>query len=620
MNMKNFRHFLWFIALVGLITSCSRDEAAGPQNEASNHVRIGAGINAMTRAASVTIPANHKLRYVLEVWSTGTESTCIYRDEKATTEATAVAFDFVLTEAGNYKALLWADFVPDSETGTPVNTPNKYTHFADHYYVTNSADGLKAVTLAKKGADYVINDDARDAFFSCLPFEKGTGAFAKSVELTRPFGQINVIEKNTDLLAKVGTMTLTYTVPDGFSVETGATTGTANVTPTVSTLPTATDVRKANLFYDFIFAPATGQFTMTGIAMKFTSKDAHVTLPDYTIPANMPVVRNKRTNISGSILTANSNDVKLTVTVSDGWTKPDEEKDLDVASARTILDGCKTSGSGDMAKNYYYTISTAQQLTALSILAKAEAKITGYDNVEASYRVANYELGADIDLENKPWTPIYNFNGNFDGKGHTIRNMNVEIHSTDANKVVRGGLFDIINKKVSNLIVEGKVDVNGKGTCYAGGLCGILAGTIEFCRFNGTVSSATSSSSSTNHAGGIMGHSIGAIPVITGCIANAKVTVSGGQADDSMTGGLAGKIGADNISYSAWNSDPNNGGTSAMVGKNISGEATATNSFTDITGLNALLSDINDGVPASAYVWVAAEGSNYPKLELRTQP
>ncbi len=328
--MKNFRHFLWFIALMGLITSCSQDEAAGPQNEASNRVRIGASIDQalQTRAGSVTIPEKYKLRYILEVWNTEVTPACICRYEKIATNASAVDFDFVLTEAGNYKALLWADFVPDSETGTPVTTPNAYTHFADHYYVTNSADGLKAVTLAKTGADYVINDDARDAFFSCLPIKKETGAFAKSVELKRPFGQINVIEKNTALRDKVASMTLTYKVPQTFNVETGATTGTANVTPTVSSLPTATDVRKANLFYDFIFAPATGQTTLGEIVLQFESNDAHVTLPDYKIPANMPVVRNKRTNISGSILTANSNDVTLTVTVSDGWTQPDEDQDM----------------------------------------------------------------------------------------------------------------------------------------------------------------------------------------------------------------------------------------------------------------------------------------------------
>lgn len=328
MNMKNFRHFLWFIALAGLITSCSQDEAAGPQNDAGNRVRIGANINAVTtRAASVTIPESHKLRYVLEVWDTETAPACIYKEEKTATTA-AVEFDFILSKAGDYKALLWADYVPEDETGTSVNSPNTYTHYKDHYYTTNSADGLKAVALAKTGADYVINDDARDAFFACIPIKKETGAFAKEVELTRPFGQINVIEKNTDLRNYVASMTLTYAVPNIFNVEAGATTGTANVTPAVSALPTATGDRKANLFYDFIFAPATGQTTLGEIVLKFESNDQSISLPDYTIPANMPVERNKRTNISGSILKANSNDAKLSVTVSDTWTTPDEEKDM----------------------------------------------------------------------------------------------------------------------------------------------------------------------------------------------------------------------------------------------------------------------------------------------------
>lgn len=334
--MKKYHLYLWFIALVGLITSCSQDEAAGPQNEASNRVRIGASIDQalQTRAASVTIPENHKLRYVLEVWSTGNVPTLICKYEKIAKDATAVEFTFDLTEAKDYKALLWADFVKD-ETGTKVDATgslNEYTHYADHYYVTNSADGLKAVALAKTGADYVINDDARDAFFSCLPIKKETGAFADNVELKRPFGQINVIEKNTALRDNVASMTLTYNVPQTFNVETGVTAGTADAKPTVSTLPTATDARKANLFYDFIFTPAKGQTTLSEIKLTFTDNDQATNLNDFTIPAYMPVERNKRTNISGSILhtsTVPSTSAKLSVTVSDGWTTGDEDVDFD---------------------------------------------------------------------------------------------------------------------------------------------------------------------------------------------------------------------------------------------------------------------------------------------------
>ena len=333
--MKKYHLYLWIIALVGLMTACSQDEAAGPQNEASNRVRIGTSIDQalQTRAASVTIPENHKLRYVLEVWSTVSTPTCIYRDEKLTSTADAVAFDFTLSEAGDYKALLWADFVSESASTTQVTSPNTYTHYADLHYKTNSETetGLKAVTLAKTGTAYVINDDARDAFFACITIKKETGAFEESVELKRPFGQINVIEKNTELLAKVASMTLSYNVLEQFNVETGSPQGTAAVNPTVTTLPTATADRKANLFYDFIFTPNTGQTLVGSIKLTFADNDQAINLDEFTIPANMPAVRNKRTNISGSILQtsiAPSDGAKLTVTVSDAWTEPDEEKEV----------------------------------------------------------------------------------------------------------------------------------------------------------------------------------------------------------------------------------------------------------------------------------------------------
>lgn len=629
--MKKYHLYLWFIALVGLITSCSRDEAAGPQNEASNHVRIGAGINAMTRAASVTIPANHKLRYVLEVWSTGTESTCIYRDEKATTEATAVAFDFVLTEAGNYKALLWADFVPDSETGTPVNTPNKYTHFADHYYVTNSADGLKAVALAKTGADYVINDDARDAFFSCLPFEKGTGAFADNVELKRPFGQINVIEKNTDLLAKVGTMTLTYAVPNKFNVETSEPTGTADVTPTVSSLPTATDVRKANLFYDFIFAPTTGQTTLGEIALTFESKDAHVTLPDYKIPANMPVVRNKRTNISGSILKANSNDVKLTVTVSDGWTTGDDEQNIDkvsvwdgtypisVEQAKEWLGTETTGGTDENAINHVFTITDARQLAAMHYLwvnrTKLEgAKIPDYKPngesgmVDATYVDASYNLATDINLNEKTWTPMGGlevYNGIFNGQGHTVYGMkcNGDPH--------RAGFIATCLGTIKNLNVKGNIDVNGSGVDH-GGVVGYLGGTIAFCSFQGSIKAISNSTSNTCSAGGVAGFISLKGNVTSSYSVLTHIEATGGL-DTPAKGGITGYLlGAIRGCY--WQKLD---GLNNAYGKRDDYRDPVVedcNQFADAAAANAAVDTMNGYVGDNDYQWQAGTDGSYPVL------
>lgn len=330
--MKKYNLYFWLLALIGVITSCSQDETL-PTATRADRVTIGASINRaiQSRAASVTVPTGHKLRYVLEVWGTGDGATLVHKNEMTATDNTAVNFEFTLETAGKYKALLWADFVVEGAAETSPTSPNAYTHYADNHYTTTS---LKAVALAKMGDDYKVNTESRDAFFATMEIDKETGAYAETVELTRPFGQINIIEKKTDLIAEVGEMTITYNVPQTFNVETGTPENTTvAVNPKVESgqLPTATTDRKANLFYDFIFAPATGQTTLGAINLKFTTPTSTVQLAEFPIPANMPVVRNKRTNISGNILQASvkpSNDAKLTVTVDDTWTTPDEEKEV----------------------------------------------------------------------------------------------------------------------------------------------------------------------------------------------------------------------------------------------------------------------------------------------------
>lgn len=532
--MKKYHLYLWFIALVGLITSCSQDEAAGPQNEASNRVRIGASIDqaVQTRAPSVTIPEKHKLRYVLEVWSTGDTPALICKYEKIATNATAVDFTFELTEAKDYKALLWADFVKD-ETGTKVDATgslNEYTHYADHYYVTNSDNGLKAVALAKTGANYVINDDARDAFYACFPFEKGTGAFADNVELKRPFGQINVIEKNTDLLAKLETMTLTYTVPDGFSVETGATTGTANVESTVSTLPTATDARKANLFYDFIFTLAKGQTTLSEIKLTFTDNDQATDLNDFTIPANMPVERNKRTNISGNILhtsTVPSTSAKLSVTVSDGWTGEAENEEI----PELVWDGTTTSQPAGYVANSpgVVEITSAPEL---AWLAQQSNTFEGY----------TFRLTADIDLNHHEWkpigTPTRNFKGTFDGQHHTVSNLKCTTTS-------EAGLFGYLNgATVQDITVSGSVSfavTSKKG--YLGGIAGqVTKSTITGCTNQCTVSATENGY--LGYVGGIAGYVCtidnGTICTLSGNTNTGNVSTN--RHSSSYAGGIIGYV------------------------------------------------------------------------------
>lgn len=553
--MKKYHLYLWIVALVGLMTACSQDEAAGPQNEASHRVRIGTSINPLqTRAASVNIPANHKLRYVLEVWSTTESPACIHRAEETATTAGAVTFDFTLADVGNYKALLWADFVSTGASETSVTSPNTYTHYADlHYTTTNN---LKTVELLKASGGYVINDEARDAFFACITIQKETGAFEKSVELTRPFGQINVIEKNTDLRAKVATMTLEYNVPDKFDVETGAPSGTTvAVNPTVSTLPTATTARKANLFYDFIFAPATtSQTTLGEMKLTFTSSDQTVTLDDFTIPANMPAVRNKRTNISGSILNTSivpSGSAKLSVTVSDNWEET-TAGDYDVNAL--VWDGTSTSEPAGYSSTSpgEVNITTAAEL----------AWLAKQNNIFRDY---TFKLTADINLNNHEWTPIgstYTFNGTFDGQGHTVSNLKC----TNSQK---GGLFaEIINATVKDVTVSGSVSFNTDNESS------ILGGIVAQVKDNSTITGCTNRCSISTTGDGYQGRVGGIAGYVANQGNNCNFTISNNTNtgnlstngnESSSFGGIIGAATAINSSSITLTGNNYNGGTPSDV-------------------------------------------------------
>lgn len=633
--MKKYHLYLWIIALVGLMTSCSQDETdALPTDTNANRVTLTASLPAdfvqpQPRSRALpTAPAEHKLRCILEVWDTEvTPSLKIRQEICPAAGATEIDFSFELTTTGTYKALLWADYIPTNQetSSKDIAGLTGVSSYGDNYYTTTN--GLKAVEISNTLP--TTYPEAGDAFYTNAEFTKDEKALTiPTVTLTRPFMKLTIAEKNAERFTSCNQVIVRFNTLYKFDVATGNATGTttfglpaANGTRNYGTDITIGGKTCKTLICLYVFANA-ADGTMGDIKLEFTASEEGKSLPAVTIPAGIPLKRNYRVNAAGNLIGEPSSDaVNMTVDINSDWTTPDEEYDPEVAPARTVLDAVKTAGEGDDAKNYHYTIATAEQLAALSTLAKANAVITGCTN--AKYRDANYKLNADINLENKPWTPIADFMGTFDGQGYTISNMNVSITSQSEIYV---GLFEYIKKgetvgTVSNLIVEGEVTVNGGGSCSAGGICGRLGGTIEFCRFNGTVSSTTTDSESRSCAGGIIGNSVGASSIITGCIANAKATISGGKAESSGAGGLAGKINGSKCTYSAWNNDSSEG-TSAMIGKNSSIDGsvgTGNNSFTTINGLNDLLSNINNGVSESTYKWQTGDsGTDYPKLVPRT--
>lgn len=629
--MKKYHLYLWIVALVGLMTSCNQDETdALPTDTNANRVTLTASLPAdfaqpqpQSRALPAA-PANHKIRCILEVWDT--EDTPALKIRKEICPAagdTEIDFSFDLATTGTYKALLWADYISDNQgkTSQDIAGLTGVDSYGDKYYTTTN--GLKEVEIS---TTLPIYPEEGDAFYTNTEFTKDEKALTiPTVTLTRPFMKLTIAEKNAERFASCNQVIARFNTLCKFDVATGNATGTRNYG-----LPAANGHRNygnditiggktcKTLICLYLFANE-ADATMGDIKLEFTSSEQGKSLPTVTIPAGIPLKRNYCVNAAGNLIgEPSSSTVNMTVDINSDWTTPDEEYDTEITPARNILDPKKTEGTGDDAKAYKYTIDTPEELAALSTLAKAEAVITGCTT--AKYRSANYKLSQNINLENEPWTPIANFTGTFDGQGHTISNMKVSITSQSTSTIL-GGLFEILFGTVSNLIVEGEVTVNGGGYCYAGGICGRQASEkIEFCRFNGTVSSTTSDNTSGNYAGGITGSTSG-VPQIIGCIANAKATVSGGKADGSAAGGLAGSIYGPDCTYSAWNNNSSEG-ISAMIGKNADTQnrpGTGNNSFTTISGLNALLSDINAGVSSSTYIWQAGSGgTDYPILVKRT--
>ena len=330
--MKKYHLSLWFIALVGLMTACSQDEAAGPQTYEPTSVTLSASVDRSIQTRAITMPSDCKLRYILEVWTTGESPVLKLRKEELKEDFSGVDFTFNLTDAGDYNALLWADFIQ-----ARVTTPTTQTISGvecDHYQDLNfkTTENLKNIIRTPAGNIPTLHNDA---FCACHPISKKIGAYSDNVQLVRPFGQINIIEKDADALAKVSQTKAVFNVPKGYNVENGMPTSeTEEATKTAAFYPLSGSKNDctANLFYDYIFAPTTGQTTLGEIKLTFTSSDNTLQIGDFTIPANMPVERNKRTNISGHIVSvsdAPNDEAKLSVTISDGWSNDLIEKDSD---------------------------------------------------------------------------------------------------------------------------------------------------------------------------------------------------------------------------------------------------------------------------------------------------
>ena len=318
---------LGLMALIGLFTSCSQDDVSSLPTDQSNSNAVSIGVEmpadfVKTRAAGMpTAPAGHKLRCILEVW-TSDGATKKLRKEQVYTSGNEMTFTFELADLDEYKAVLWADYIDENRAETDGT-------YADKYYKTNDTNqnGLKKVSIIENA--YTYAEDVREAFTGTVTFTKELTALEiPKVTLTRPLTKITIAEKKATNVALCKSMTATYTVPSELNPFTG-TIGSATYNATYNAAPNGQDLivggnTYKTLFTDYVFTVSDG--TMGEIALTFTDQKDGTTLNPKTIPAGMSLKRNYWVRSAGELITLNYDaNTSLTVDMTTDWTSQDEE-------------------------------------------------------------------------------------------------------------------------------------------------------------------------------------------------------------------------------------------------------------------------------------------------------
>ena len=202
---------------------------------------------------------------------------------------------------------------------------------------------------------------------------------------------------------------------------------------------------------------------------------------------------------------SNSVDIKDVKVVNEGETKKLQCNDEEVDSTTTFI-----------------SVKDEQGLNKLSDLVNND----GFDFSGYMIKLTENLTLADPDPKPSNFTPIgkdeqHKFNGTFDGRGHTISNLQVS-------GVAYAGLFGVLGEKstvniekpiVKNLgIINSSIFATSTSEsmfddAYSGGIAGLSYGTIENCYNTGTVTGS--------YSGGIAGRNFG---TITNCYNTGTVT------------------------------------------------------------------------------------------------
>lgn len=274
--MKKSLLFSAMALSLGLL-SCNQEDMSDVETVTGTPVTVSVEVpGALSGSESRTLPAapaGHQLRCIMVV-DYNTEDD-VRMEQVAGETMVNEKFRFTFTPAEeDYTCLFWADYVD----GT-TESDGKY---ADKYY--NTAD-LTSVTY-KVSDNTLFNNPACDAFFG-----KSLAGSPNAV-LKRPFVKLSFKDQKHETVQAASSLSVTYTVPSGFSVKDNTVSGSSNQEIKLTASAPA-DKDNGIWFYNYVFAPENlnqlpGDILMTVGEDDVTIKTASLVLTqNYDITASI---------------------------------------------------------------------------------------------------------------------------------------------------------------------------------------------------------------------------------------------------------------------------------------------------------------------------------------------
>ena len=483
-NFLSKKYFLSMLAMAAMLlsVSCSKDDVDAYKNATVSFDITTSEL--VTRAYGDGTKALHLMYAVYDETAGSTVVTGVSKLEPGSeTEFTNLkaTVNLSLLSGNEYSILFWA-------TG---------------------ADFTKAYTINWDSKTVTMNDaisgntETFDSFFHYEPTFKVSGSINKPITLVRPFAQLNIGTNDKDKaiaanLDVTDTKVVVKSVPKTLDVTTGEVYNEQNITYNYGTVPTEDVNNKfpvdgySYLAMNYVLVGTDKIFSDIELSYKGSGKEFTNIYP------SIPLQRNHRTNVYGSILT---NSADYEVKIED---KFDGSYDEQLPEYNKIADGVMQPK--DDVNTYIISGTEGFEWVAANV-----AKYSGFEN-------KTIKLANDINLfkgymdDGDPVTtaPIGDkdkaaFKGVFDGQGHSIKNLYQNGWALNYEWGVYGslGLFrKLENATVKNLVIK------SMNALVEGGDISFIAGSATgTCVFEDITIENSSIGTYNNGCGGIIGWS-----------------------------------------------------------------------------------------------------------------